>query len=492
MSLHTRGKTIFRQTKRIVYCSFFVVFVVVNSGCSILTIDTMKNEYLADGAQPQETRASENVSYDDLSKGIFVGVAMSGGGSRAGNFSAAVLLELEKLGLLEHVTAISSVSGSSLTAAYYGLYGNDTKRWNAPEVRKRLLTDFEARWLGRWFLPHNAARYWTSNFTRSDIMEQVLDNNLFGGKTFSAMSNGGPRILINATSLTTGRRYVFSDETFDAMKSRLDTFPVSNAVMASSAFPGAFHDVTLKDYHISPQGHYEHLFDGGPSDNLGVNTLLDMARGLYQTKPGEKTPDGCMLFVVDAYNFQEIPEHVLDADTRSFFDFFVDTNIMAASDALLSSRREDVLKEVKIGVNEIDINPYKDFSFKISPEKEDSPEAACKVWHISFQRLASPDFAYEAKLSSLAYEYAEDVRRIAGVVNGIPTRYKLAGKDPTTGKKLCPEILQDYIFKATSMLMLDDRGRLNENGKPEKNLIIEDVCKWFAAKGINCRNIPGH
>lgn len=394
-------RTICLQSKRIFYCASFMVLAVVNSGCSFFTIDTMKNQYCADGTIPLETRASEDVSYNDLSKGVFVGVAMSGGGSRAGNFSAAVLLELDKLGLLEHVTAISSVSGSSLTAAYYGLYGNDKQRWTVQEVRKRLLTDFEARWIGRWFLPYNAGRYWMSNFTRSDIMEQVLDNNLFDGKTFSAMPSVGPRILINATSLTTGRRFVFSDETFDAMKSRLDTFPVSHAVMASSAFPGAFHDVTLKDYHISTQGHYEHLFDGGPSDNLGVNTLLDLVRGLYQAGPGEKTPDGCMLFVVDAHNYQEVPEHVLDADTRSFFDFFVDTNIMAASDALLSSRREDVLKEVKIGVNEIDINPYKDFSFKIFPEKKDSPEAACKVWHISFQRLASPGFSYEANCQTL-------------------------------------------------------------------------------------------
>ena len=39
-----------------------------------------------------------------------------------------MLQELDELGLLEHVTALSSVSGSSLTAAYYGLFRNDGER----------------------------------------------------------------------------------------------------------------------------------------------------------------------------------------------------------------------------------------------------------------------------------------------------------------------------------------------------------------------------
>ena len=42
--------------------------------------------------------------------------------------------------------------------------------------------------------------------------------------------------------------------------------------MASGAFPGAFHNVTLVDF--SRPDRYQHLFDGGPSDNLGVHTLL--------------------------------------------------------------------------------------------------------------------------------------------------------------------------------------------------------------------------
>src|SRR4051794_22553904 len=42
--------------------------------------------------------------------GYFVGVAISGGGLRSANFSAAVMFQLQKLGLLDRVDYISSVS----------------------------------------------------------------------------------------------------------------------------------------------------------------------------------------------------------------------------------------------------------------------------------------------------------------------------------------------------------------------------------------------
>src|ERR671912_246066 len=41
----------------------------------------------------------------------FVGLAMSGGGSRSANFGMAALTELDNLGVLQHVDAISAVSG---------------------------------------------------------------------------------------------------------------------------------------------------------------------------------------------------------------------------------------------------------------------------------------------------------------------------------------------------------------------------------------------
>src|SRR4051794_39684191 len=58
---------------------------------------------------------------DTNGDGYFVGLALSGGGSRSANFSAACMFELQRIGLLQRVDYISSVSGGSLTGAYYCL-----------------------------------------------------------------------------------------------------------------------------------------------------------------------------------------------------------------------------------------------------------------------------------------------------------------------------------------------------------------------------------
>ena len=327
------------------------------TGCAITTIDTMHNRKLEPNVVPKKTRAAETVTVDDLADGIFIGVALSGGGSRAANFSAAVLLELEKLGILDKAAAISSVSGSSLPAAYYGLYHGDKVRWNTDEVRRQMKKDFELRWIGRWFLPQNMTQYWSTNFNRSDIMKEALDSNLFHGRIFADMGEGRPRVLINATSLSDGGRFVFSEERFRSMQSRIDTFPIANAVMASSAFPGAFHDMTLKDYSAGDQETYQHVLDGGPSDNLGTTTLLDMVTRLYSDR-NRPEPKGCFLFVVDAYPYPRKPKHTHQADTRSFIDFIFDTNVAASSDALLAARRIDLMGQLNVDARGLDIKPF--------------------------------------------------------------------------------------------------------------------------------------
>jgi predicted acylesterase/phospholipase RssA len=449
------------------------------SGCSILvaTIDTMHNQPLDQHTPPKQIRASESMTFNDLSDGIFIGIALSGGGSRAANFSAAVLLELENLGILEKATAISSVSGSSLPAAYYGLYGSDKKRWNREEVRRQLLKDFEIRWFGRWFFPQNILLYWYTNFNRSDIMKEVLDANLFHGRTFADMGAGQPRILINATTLAEGKRFIFSEERFTPLRSRLDTFPVANAVMASSAYPGAFHDMTLIDYTADDQESYEHVIDAGPSDNLGTTTLLDLVAQLYRAR---EKPKGCFLFVVDAYPARVNPDLRRLADTRQFFDFWYARNVSAASDALLSARRLDLLRQLNIYPLEEGIDPFQPNTGPdaILPDPYDILQVECAVWHLSLQRLYSEDFGGEEVKNN--QKLKKGVKELADVVNSIPTRYKLSGEGPSDQSHIDSPTLQESLFKAAHSLIYEDR---TEDGVS----ILKQVCDWFVGKGL--RNV---
>lgn len=461
---------------RIIKLLALLVCVCATSGCSILvvTIDTMRNEPLAVSKQVKPTPAKETISLNDLPDGIFVGIGLSGGGSRAANFSAAVLLELEKLGILNKATAISSVSGSSVTAAYYGLYRSDKKRWNEQAVRKQIGKDFEFPWLARWLLPQNILLYWYTNFNRSDIMKETLDAELFHGRTFGDMGTTPPRILINATRLIDGERFIFSEEQFRKLGSRLDTFPLANAVMASSAYPGAFHDMTLKDYSAPDEERYEHLIDAGPSDNLGITTLLTMAAELYRAP---EKPKGCFLIIVDAYPASVSTELRRLPDTRQLFDFFYARNVSAASDALLSARRIDLLHELNEHPGENGIDPFQPNigPDAIYPDPDDILQIECAAWHLNLQRLYSKEFG--GKTVRDDKKLRGEITELAEIVNSIPTRYKLTGDGPSADADLDSKALQDRLFKAANYLIHLDKGE-NEQS------LLQQVCDWFNQKGV--------
>ncbi len=77
------------------------------------------------GGAPPATRATLHPREPRGDPGVLVLLALSGGGSRAAWFSAAVMLELEEIlrddgfNLLHEVDVISAVSGGSFPAAYY-------------------------------------------------------------------------------------------------------------------------------------------------------------------------------------------------------------------------------------------------------------------------------------------------------------------------------------------------------------------------------------
>src|SRR5689334_19939396 len=108
--------------------------------------------------------------------GVFVGLALSGGGSRSANFAAACMFQLERVGLLQHVDYVSSVSGGSVTAAYYCLSQGD---WNPGTAQKKLTHAFATDLLERVLLPWNMAGFVFSDWDRSDVLAHVFEDTLF-------------------------------------------------------------------------------------------------------------------------------------------------------------------------------------------------------------------------------------------------------------------------------------------------------------------------
>jgi len=54
-----------------------------------------------------------------------IGLSLSGGGYRATIYHLGTLRKLKEMELLDKVDVISTISGGSITGAYYGLKGND-------------------------------------------------------------------------------------------------------------------------------------------------------------------------------------------------------------------------------------------------------------------------------------------------------------------------------------------------------------------------------
>ncbi|HEY2585173.1 MAG TPA: patatin-like phospholipase family protein [Tepidisphaeraceae bacterium] len=238
--------------------------------------------------------------------GCFIGLALSGGGSRSANFAAACMFQLQRLGLMQKVDYISSVSGGSLPAAYYCLNGPDD--WNPANVQKTLTQPFASDLITQTLLPWNWLAMIFSDYDRSDVLANIFHNRLFGrggrSLTYADLRADRPRLLINATDLQSGRRFIFCDETFNELNSDLSKYPMAYAVAASAAVPVVLHPVTLRDF--STIFHeYRHLIDGGVSDNLGIQTLLDTYAGQMMSAGAAGRPDpfpnGAVFIVIDAH-----------------------------------------------------------------------------------------------------------------------------------------------------------------------------------------------
>jgi NTE family protein len=323
----------------------------------------------------------------------FIGVAISGGGSRAAVFSAAVLFELQRYGLLQQVDVISSVSGGSFTAAYYVLSSDDPRkspptiegstrpRWDPQVLFPKLQKSFIAKWVWHSFWLPNILRYWWTYYDRTDVMVGVIADTLYDtswdtswfkgtGFHFQDLNPQRPYLILNATNNTdtgeqTGgtRVFCFTKECFGKLQSSIDRYPIAHAVMASAAFPAVFQSATLKDY-SQKEDRYVHLFDGGASDNLGITALGEILKEKTDTYAKK------LIIVVDAHT-ESYGEDPRDPNPRSFFDYFIDKNFIDAYETLMAELRYGKTTELEQWLKE---NNGKLIHLQFGDLKEEHPD----------------------------------------------------------------------------------------------------------------------
>jgi hypothetical protein len=223
-------------------------------------------------------------------------------------------------------------------------------------------------------------------------MVQVFNNRLYHKATFADLKPH-PKILLNSTVRNDHTRFTFTDDRFQSLNSVLAQYQVANAVNASSAFPGAFDDVTVETYVTPPE--FLHLYDGGPIDNLGVQAILEY---LNRNIPGKSMdslfPHGCLIFVVDATPSTENPQLADRQSSRNWVDYFINTNALDAMDAMLLESRRSLLALLGILPFEQDQKIWGQLPLN------DVDECRCEVRHLALRHLIyspepadDPDFA---------------------------------------------------------------------------------------------------
>jgi predicted acylesterase/phospholipase RssA len=278
---------------------------------------------------------------------LLLGVALSGGGSRAAIFGSAGLEALAGLrlpdgtSLIEKISHLSSVSGGSIAASYYALKKpgkdvavlkpdgtlSDAYRAFFDQYRADLSQDFENALIWNQLLSFR----WINSALAAQSLAEILRDRLFAKTTFGEISqrerNGDtPGLIVNSTLYNNGRRFAmavvppgdFDYDFFADLRKSLErqgremepapfierrwqllkpitplelhmdpcVVSLAGAVTASASFPPLVGPITLQ---VGGEKVYWHAGDGGLYENQGVETLLLLYLKQLQAKRAKRS-----------------------------------------------------------------------------------------------------------------------------------------------------------------------------------------------------------
>jgi NTE family protein len=279
---------------------------------------------------------------DFSDRGVKLGLALSGGGFRASFFHIGVLARLADCGLLRHLEVISTVSGGSIIGALYYLHLKNLLESKVDEeIRdqhyQQIVQAIEAEFLRGvqrniimriYVNPLKSLGMSRARYSQSVRLGKLYDEIFYrpvlnpaqdrpvrmrdliikpaGARAdfYPLRDNGGraakvPVLLINATSINTGRNWRFeassmgehirdhaiaweidknhrwlAPQSFTDLTSRYQDFELGQAVSASACLPGLFNPLPLDG--LYPDSTRLQLVDGGVHDNQGIQGLFDL------------------------------------------------------------------------------------------------------------------------------------------------------------------------------------------------------------------------
>ncbi len=278
---------------------------------------------------------------------IAVGLAISGGGSRAANFAMGILLGLEQITLpsgrnaLAEIDYLSTVSGGGFAGGAYiaALYEHQYYRKGLPFylqdymdrfITKALASNYTSVLVKSLFNP----RIWFSYLDDGDALERAIDDRVLAYQRRKKLKRDHPQIKSPASkSILLSDLFISIDSSHlnvrfpmlfanSSMMDKMGIFPfapdvladysitgyshrmkkikkgsaynmpVSVGIKASGSFPVLISNTTLiSNFHYKRK--YLHLFDGAMTDNFGYETAIE---ALQQDQVAKRK----QLFVIDA------------------------------------------------------------------------------------------------------------------------------------------------------------------------------------------------
>ncbi len=196
-----------------------------------------------------------------------VGLALSGGGSRAIAFHYGVFEAFHELKIDQKIDVVSAISGGAVIGALWAVHSKD---WDTfCQKTDLILKD------GLESPLKNLKQYCSLIFNRgidADELATVLDKMIFHGTKLAEIPDR-PTLILNAADLKTGTNFKFSREICGSYKTgghALPSLSLSQAVAYSASYPLIFLPKRLK----LPNDQYVYLTDGGAYDCLGANALM--------------------------------------------------------------------------------------------------------------------------------------------------------------------------------------------------------------------------
>ncbi|MCM3903138.1 MAG: patatin-like phospholipase family protein [Pyrinomonadaceae bacterium] len=220
-----------------------------------------------------------------------IGIALSGGGSRAAYFGAAGLQALAHIrqdpnrqSLLERVSYLSSVSGGSVASSYFAMHkpaknaailnpdGSVSPRY--VEFFKNYLDTMASNFQRGFEWRQLYKVRWLHSNQRATSLAEELDSTYLNGATFSDLYDrekvgDTPRLILNATFYNTGKRaamttlpsdafkYYFIDKLQKALKKRapdgvtIKPLPASLQNANDALLPQTFDDLNIDASQVS-------------------------------------------------------------------------------------------------------------------------------------------------------------------------------------------------------------------------------------------------